>query len=155
MTIAPLFERDDFMAYNQYERSITGFAATMSWVAFAIMEGIGMIIGSLIANKAEEKLARAQEEAARERETALREAVAREREARITAEAQLKVTTAEAQAATAKARAAAAEAQNGDMFRELLQQMMADREERAEDRKLMWVVIGKTDTAFSGESTSS
>ena len=102
-----------FPFYDLEEMSVIGFAATMSWVAFAGTEVAGMFLMSLTKDKmraeADARVSAAKEAAAaaREEAAAAREEAARERAARIEAEARAEKPNGAEAAAKAASEAAA------------------------------------------------
>ena len=141
-----------FPFYDVEEASVIGFAATMSWVAFAGTEVAGMILMSLTKEKmraeADARVSAAKEAAARAREeaAAAREEAARERAARIEAEARQEKSNGAEAAAKALAEAMAIVASEREKDREII---LANQETiRDLIRQLAETRGGTTDAGF-------
>ena len=113
-TVAPPLQNGFQPVYNLNEMAVISFAATMSWVAFVIVEGFGMILGGMMLDKADEKVRAAQAEA----------------------DARVKIAQAEADARVKAAQAEAAEArasaENGATLAAVLNYLAAERTAAAE-----------------------
>ena len=122
-----------FPFYDLEEMSVIGFAATMSWVAFAGTEVAGMFLMSLTKDKM-----RAEADA---RVSAAREEAARERAARIEAEARADKTNGAEAAAKAASEAAA---------KAVAEAMAIVASEREKDRE---IILANQETIRSNQET--
>ena len=119
-----------FPFYDLEEMSVIGFAATMSWVAFAGTEVAGMFLMSLTKDKM-----RAEADA---RVSAAKEEAARERAARMEAEARAARMEAEARAARIEAEARAEKSNGAEAAAKAVAEAMAIvASEREKDREII------------------